>query len=44
MARYDNILLCSDLDGTLRNSKGEISEENIQAIKYFCDNGGLLTL
>ena len=44
MARYDNILLCSDLDGTLRNSKGEISEENIQAIKYFCDNGGLFTL
>ena len=44
MARYDGILLCSDLDGTLRNSKGEISEENIEAIKYFCDNGGLFTL
>lgn len=44
MNSFKGILLCSDLDGTLRNSKGEISKENIEAIRYFCDNGGLFTL
>ena len=44
MDRYKGILLCSDLDGTLRNSKGEISEKNLKAIEYFCQNGGLFTL
>ena len=44
MDSFKGILLCSDLDGTLRNSKGEISKENIEAIRYFCDNGGLFTL
>lgn len=44
MSKFDKILLCSDLDGTLRNSKGEISKENIRAINYFKENGGLFTL
>lgn len=44
MDSFKGILLCSDLDGTLRDSKGAISKENIEAIRYFCDNGGLFTL
>lgn len=44
MKKYEGILLCSDLDGTLRNSEGKISQKNIEAIKNFCDNGGLFTL
>lgn len=44
MKKYSGILICSDLDGTLRDSKGEFSKENIDAINYFCENGGLFTL
>lgn len=32
-------LVSIDMDGTLLNSKGEISDENIQAIKQSLDNG-----
>ncbi|MFI3253475.1 MAG: HAD-IIB family hydrolase [Eubacteriales bacterium] len=38
--KYDNIILLSDLDGTLLNEKREVSQENIEAIQYFIDNGG----
>lgn len=44
MKKYNGILLCSDLDGTLSNSKGTISDENLEAIDYFCRNGGHFTL
>lgn len=44
MGKFDNILICSDLDGTLRGSDIKISQKNIEAIKYFMDNGGLFTL
>ena len=44
MGKYDGVLICSDLDGTLRNSKGEISKENIDAINYFIENGGKFSL
>lgn len=44
MGKYDGILLCSDLDGTIVDSKGAISKENIDAIKYFMDNGGRFSL
>ena len=44
MKKYDGILLCSDLDGTLSNSDGKISNENLEAIDYFCKNGGHFTL
>lgn len=44
MGKFDGILVCSDLDGTLRNSDGIISKENIDAINYFTANGGRFSL
>ncbi|GAB6168681.1 Cof-type HAD-IIB family hydrolase [Clostridium carnis] len=41
---FKGYLLVSDMDGTLLNSKGELSEENRLAIDYFVDNGGTFTL
>ena len=38
MGKFDNILLCTDLDGTLRDSKGNIPKGNIEAINYFMEN------
>ena len=40
MGIFDGILILSDLDGTLLNTKAEISQRNIDTIKYFMDNGG----
>lgn len=44
MRIFDGYLLVSDMDGTLLNSKGKLSEENKKAIEYFVDNGGQFTL
>lgn len=41
---FDGYLLVSDMDGTLLNSKGNLSQENIQAIDYFVENGGTFTI
>lgn len=41
MKKFENILLLSDMDGTLLNSQGVVSKENQQAVKYFTDQGGL---
>lgn len=41
---FKGYILASDMDGTLINSKKEVSEENRKAIRYFVDNGGLFTL
>lgn len=43
MGKFDGILLCSDIDGTLLTKDG-LPEENIKAIKYFQENGGRFTL
>lgn len=40
MGKYDNVLICSDLDGTLLRSDGTLSDENREAIDRFCDEGG----
>jgi len=40
MAKYDNIILLSDLDGTLLDSDSKVSAENQQAIKTFIEQGG----
>ncbi|MBO7275580.1 MAG: HAD family phosphatase [Clostridia bacterium] len=40
MGIFDGTLILSDLDGTLLNSSAEISQGNIDAIKYYMDNGG----
>ena len=43
MGKFDGILICTDLDGTLINSKRQISQKNIEAIEYFKSEGGLFT-
>ena len=43
MGKFDGILLCSDIDGTLLMKDG-LPEENVTAIKYFQENGGRFTL
>lgn len=41
---FDGYTLVSDMDGTLINSNKEISKENLDAIKYFVNNGGKFTV
>ena len=43
MGKFDGILICTDLDGTLLRADKTISEENIGAIEYFKSEGGLFT-
>ncbi len=43
MGKFDGVLLCSDIDGTLLTKEG-FPEENVKAIKYFQENGGRFTL
>lgn len=42
--KFKNILLVSDMDGTLLSSSHEISIENIERLNYFVDNGGRFTI
>lgn len=43
MNKFDGILLCTDLDGTLLNSENIISQQNLDAIEYFKSEGGMFT-
>lgn len=43
MGKFDGILICTDLDGTLLRNDKTISDENIKAIEYFKSEGGLFT-
>ncbi len=43
MGKFDGILICSDLDGTLLRDDKTISCENIEAIEYFKREGGYFT-
>ena len=43
MGKFDGILICTDLDGTLHRSDGTISKENLDAIEYFKSEGGYFT-
>ena len=43
MKKFEGILLCTDLDGTLLNSERKVSEENRRAIDFFKKEGGLFT-
>ena len=43
MGKFDGILICTDLDGTLLKKDKTISEENIKAIEYFKKEGGYFT-
>lgn len=40
---YSNILLVTDMDGTLINRSGNVSEKNKEAIKKFKAGGGMFT-
>lgn len=43
MKKFENVLLITDIDGTLVDYSWKISEENIKAAKYFMENGGTFT-
>ena len=43
MGKFDGILICTDLDGTLYRNDKTISEENKAAIEYFKSEGGCFT-
>lgn len=43
MGKFDGILLCTDLDGTLIDDNRRVSKENTDAIEYFKSEGGKFT-
>jgi Cof subfamily protein (haloacid dehalogenase superfamily) len=43
MGKFDGILICTDLDGTLYRKDKSISKENKDAIEYFKREGGYFT-
>ena len=43
MGKFDGVMICTDLDGTLLRNNKTISDENIEAIEYFKRNGGIFT-
>jgi Cof subfamily protein (haloacid dehalogenase superfamily) len=43
MGKFDGILICTDLDGTLYKKDKTISDENREAIEYFKREGGYFT-
>lgn len=44
MKKFEDVLICTDLDGTLLSSDGSISAENLEAIEHFKANGGMFTI
>jgi len=43
MKKFEGILICTDLDGTLLKNDKTISDENLRAIEYFKAEGGIFT-
>ena len=43
MGKFDGILICTELDGTLLRNDSTISVENLNAIEYFKQEGGIFT-
>lgn len=43
MKKFEGILICTDLDGTLLRNDATVSKENLDAINYFMENGGYFT-
>ena len=43
MKKFEGILICTDLDGTLLSGDRTISRENSEAIEYFKSEGGAFT-
>lgn len=44
MKRFDGVVLCSDIDGTLVDEHNIVPKENLEAIEYFRAHGGKFTL
>ena len=44
MGKFDGILIASDMDGTLLNDNHGIDSGNIDALRYFTENGGYFAL
>ena len=44
MGRYDGYLILADYDGTLADRSGQVSPENVDAIKQFQREGGFFTI
>ncbi|MBQ4109331.1 MAG: HAD family phosphatase [Clostridia bacterium] len=43
MGKFEGLLICTDLDGTLFRNDKTISKENLEAIEYFKREGGYFT-
>ena len=43
MKKFEGMLFCTDLDGTLYSSDKTVSKKNLDAIEYFKAEGGLFT-
>ena len=43
MKKFEGMLFCSDLDGTLFSKDKTVSKQNLEAIEYFKSEGGLFT-
>lgn len=43
MKKFEGMLFCTDLDGTLYSDDKTVSKENLDAIEYFKSEGGLFT-
>ena len=41
---FKNVIIMSDLDGTLLDDKKEISPKDMESINEFCDKGGMFTI
>ena len=41
---FKNVIIMSDLDGTLLDDKKEISQRDMESINEFCDKGGMFTI
>ena len=44
MKKYEGYLICTDFDGTFALPNARLSEENLEAVSYFQQNGGLFTI
>ena len=44
MKKFENIVIASDIDGTILWNSSYINPKNFEKLQYFCENGGHFTL